>query len=202
MRRMTIAAVLAAPVLLAGAGTATANPGPCSFGFGCGGICLRMFPHIHQHGPLYNYGPYYGYPPFEPYGPWNPYLQYTGPVGPQCNGGGCGHDKHKFGNPRPLFGHKFGHASGCNSCGGCNTCGGHTGILHGVTGGGLGGWHHHGKHHGCSSCCGAAAQEVTGGDVFDRYTGFGHPSSGTAYYIGTPALTDPTAVLPVSFYAP
>jgi len=45
--------------------------------FGTGPNWLGLFPHIHQHGPLYNYGPYYGYPPFEPYGPWTANLQYN-----------------------------------------------------------------------------------------------------------------------------
>jgi hypothetical protein len=53
-------------------------PGPASHGaFGSGPVWLGLFPHIHQHGPLYNYGPYYGYPPFEPYGPWTANLQYN-----------------------------------------------------------------------------------------------------------------------------
>jgi hypothetical protein len=53
-------------------------PGSASHGvFGSGPVWLGLFPHIHQHGPLYNYGPYYGYPPFEPYGPWTADLQYN-----------------------------------------------------------------------------------------------------------------------------
>ena len=75
MRQLTTAALLAAALLFVGTSSASANDGPCTYGYGCGGICLGLFSKIHQHGPLYNYGPYYGYPPFEPYGPWNPYLR-------------------------------------------------------------------------------------------------------------------------------
>ncbi len=79
MRRTTIAALLAAPLLLAFPGFTPANPPKqCYRGQGCGGFCLLNFSRIHQIGPLFNYGPYYGYPPFEPYGPWNAYLQYNG----------------------------------------------------------------------------------------------------------------------------
>ena len=76
MRRLSIAAILAAPLLFfPGAGEVTANPIGAEH-FGCGGYCSKLFPHMHQHGPLYNYGPYYGYYPFTPYGPWDEYLRY------------------------------------------------------------------------------------------------------------------------------
>jgi hypothetical protein len=39
---------------------------------------FRIFPLIHQQGPLVNYGPFAGYYPFEPYGPWTSDLKYTG----------------------------------------------------------------------------------------------------------------------------
>jgi hypothetical protein len=52
----------------------------CLAPFGGPGLCAGLFPHLHQHGPLYNYGPYYGYPPFEPYGPWTAQLQYNPPL--------------------------------------------------------------------------------------------------------------------------
>jgi hypothetical protein len=199
MRHIAAAALLAAPLLLAAPRTALAGPGSCTYGYGCGGLCLNLFPHIHQHGPLFNYGPYYGYPPFEPYGYWNPYLQYTGPVGPQ-GGGGCCHGLHKWGqgNPHPLCG------TGLLGHGGGGTCGG----LHGVLGGGLGGGGHVVGHHGCSTCghagkchsCGSvAAADATSGSVFDRYAGYGAPSYSAAYYVGTPGLTDPAAVMPAGY---
>src|SRR5437879_13896519 len=111
MRRSSAAALLR----LAGSGGASGNPGPCTFGYGCGGFCFRIFPRMHQEGPLYNYGPYYGYPPFEPYGNWNAYLQYTGPVPDPVYGYGGGgnaygwiHGPHPSTftrrNPHPLGG--------------------------------------------------------------------------------------------------
>jgi hypothetical protein len=51
---------------------------------------MKLFPGIHQHGPLVNYGPYQGYYPFEPYGPWTSDLRYTGPTGPMNSGVGTG----------------------------------------------------------------------------------------------------------------
>lgn len=189
MRRIAIAALLAVPLLLAGAGQAAAGPGP--FGtFGCAS-CIKLFPHIHQHGPLYNYGPYYGYPPFEPYGYWNPYLQYTGPVGPQYTEGHSHNFGHRHGNLHPLFGHGLG-GVGCHSCG-------HRGVISGkILHGGLGGWHK-GGHHGCTSCGEVAAVDASNGYVFNRYTGYGDPAASAAYYHGTPSLTDPEAVMPAGF---
>ena len=80
MRRFWTPALLAVPLVFVG----TTNSGNAksdstnSHGFPCGyDIAFRIFPHIHQHGPLYNYGPYYGYYPFTPYGPWDPYLRYN-----------------------------------------------------------------------------------------------------------------------------
>jgi hypothetical protein len=103
MRRMLWVALLAAPVALASAepaqaqgcascGTGGIGGGGAPFAragfqvppFGCPfGFCFRLFPGMHQHGPLVNYGPYSGYYPFEPYGPWTSNLRYTGPTGPQ-----------------------------------------------------------------------------------------------------------------------
>ena len=55
---------------------------------------FRIFPLIHQEGPLVNYGPFSGYYPFEPYGPWTSDLQYTGslqaPPGHFARHGGIG----------------------------------------------------------------------------------------------------------------
>lgn len=61
-----------------GAGFGAAN---CGYGFGASLVRFRLFPCIHQEGPLVNYGPYSGYYPFEPYGPWTSDLRYTGPTG-------------------------------------------------------------------------------------------------------------------------
>jgi len=107
MRRMLWAVLLAAPMVLASAeparaqGCASGNCGGAGWGrgpsgpgfgvppFGCPfGFCFRLFPGLHQHGPLVNYGPYEGYYPFEPYGPWTSDLRYNGPTGPA--GGGLG----------------------------------------------------------------------------------------------------------------
>jgi hypothetical protein len=163
MRRIATAALLAAPLLLGTAGTSPANNGPCTFGLGCGGYALRLFPLIHQHGPLFNYGPYYGYPPFEPYGYWNSYLQYTGPVPP----------------PNPAY--NSGNAYGWNHGGhggvfprggaGCSTCGG--GLLHG-------------HKRGCNSCGASAANIVTSGDALDRFSGRGTAAASAAYYADGP----------------
>ena len=181
MTRLASAALLAAPLLLGVAGPAAANNGPCTFGLGCGGTCLRLFPHIHQHGPLFNYGPYYGYPPFEPYGYWNSYLQYTGPVPPPGGygaGGGAGaygwlHGGYPStfggGYPHPLHGHGHGgQGAGCSSCGGSHA-------------------HGHGHQSGCSTCGSVAATYVNTGNVLDRYTGVGNPAASAAYYADGPA---------------
>jgi hypothetical protein len=126
MMRILTAALLAAPVLLAAPGRAQAyGDGPCSYGYGCGGLCLNLFSRIHQHGPLFNYGPYYGYPPFEPQGPWDAYLHYHEPGAP-----GKVKGKVKEHNPHPLFNGGLGslfhkHKGGAGDCGdGCSTCGG------------------------------------------------------------------------------
>jgi hypothetical protein len=66
-------------------------------------------------------------------------------------------------------------------------------------------------HHGCSTCghgggcqsCGSvAAAQVSDGNVFDRYTGYGDPTASAAYYVGTPGLTDPSAVMPAGYTNP
>jgi hypothetical protein len=99
MRRMLWVALLAAPAALASAAPVQAQGcasggcgGPAAFGgrpgfqvppFGCPfGFCFKLFPGLHQNGPLVNYGPYEGYYPFQPYGPWTSDLRYTGPTGP------------------------------------------------------------------------------------------------------------------------
>ena len=165
MRRITLAALLAAPLLLAAPGRAAANDHPCFGGpFGCGGFCVGMFSKIHQHGPLYNYGPYCGYAPFAPYGPWNQYLQWTGEnYGPEnCKGG----KKSLTGNPHPLFGGGCGggyspllshfHKGKCGD-GGCGTTG-------------------------CSSCGGrVAAAEPPAPAAMGQYAGYGYPAPQNPY---------------------
>lgn len=165
MRRFTLAAVLAALGFLT-PGTASANDNPCSYGLGHWGCTLRIFPFIHQHGPLYNYGPYYGYPPFEPYGWWNSYLQYTGP-NPIPAGTGQG---------------AYGWIHGPNP----HTFGG--GFPHPVLGGGAGILHRGHSSGGCSSCGAAAEQVVTSGNAVDRFTGVGTPAHTQAYYADSPQL--------------
>lgn len=205
MRRTTIAALLAASLLLAFPGFTTANPPKqCYRGQGCGGFCLLNFSRIHQIGPLFNYGPYYGYPPFEPYGPWNAYLQYMG--GPPVGGG------YEHGH---SHGDKAGHG-GIWGRGGCGACGGHGfhaawsgggwfkghGCLSCGKGGGLFSGH---KSHGsgCSTCapaptgctgCKADAFNPSTTDAVTRYAGSGSPSNAAMYYAALPSL-DPAITL-------
>lgn len=166
MRRIALAAALAAFGLV---GVAAANDGPGTFGMGCRGYALRLFPGIHQHGPLYNYGPYYGYPPFEPYGDWNSYLQYTGPI-PEANGhhgaGGQGAYGWIHGPSQHTFGGGFPHP------------------FH--NGGGI----RHRSHgsSGCNSCGHAAEQVVNSGNALERYTGIGTAAASHAYYADGPTL--------------
>ena len=48
MRRISMTALLAVPLLLfAGTGKTSANPLGLE-NFGCGGYCFKMFPHMHQ----------------------------------------------------------------------------------------------------------------------------------------------------------
>ena len=164
MRRMLWAGLLALPMMLATTETASAQwcgggcatPGvwgaPKSNPFGCGLFCFRLFPGLHQEGPLVNYGPYYGYYPFEPYGPWTSDLRYTGPTskgyahcGLLGRGGGCGHS----GCGLHLFGwlHR---ERGCGS--------------------GLNLWHSlvSRLHPGCRSGCGVAASGCNTGCINER----------------------------------
>ncbi|HEX4613606.1 MAG TPA: hypothetical protein VH092_35820 [Urbifossiella sp.] len=181
MRRTLAAAAIAAPLVALTAGTATAQKnGPNTFGLGCGGWLLHMFPYMHQHGPLFNYGPYYGYAPFEPYGPWDAYLRYTGPV-PGAGGGAYGW----INGWQPgsnVGGHGWGHGPGLlhHGAAGCASCGG-------------GHSHHHGRSGGCSSCGAAAAAAVTSGPALARYTGFGDPAASAAFYAETPNLIVPVS---------
>jgi hypothetical protein len=192
MRRITLAALLAAPFLLAASGRAAANPPgstghPCLSIFGCGGTCVGLFSKIHQHGPLYNYGPYTGYYPFAPYGPWNEYMQWTGDnYGP----GDCKGCKKSFhGNPHALFG---GH--GCGSCG---ACGGHSPALDLLRkkarcGDGCG-------TPGCSSCGGAAVAAPAPAGM-GQYAGYGYPQAPAHGY--PPGYGYPYAAANNYYYGP
>ncbi len=201
MRNTSIAALLAAPLLLAIPTQSFANPpGPCYSHYGCGGTCISWFNKLHQHGPLFNYGPYYGYPPFEPYGPWNAYLQYNPNYYGQGGGGGHGH-------ARSHSWHLGGHSCGVGGCGvhagwqhggwfkgsGCLSC-----ALHNHN------WFHNQGHKSCHSCgkgsvgttgcstCQPVAFEPTTTDVATRYAGVGAAESSAVFYAGLPSL-DPTA---------
>lgn len=196
MTRLALAATVAALLLAGGDRPAAAN-GPYGANLRCGGFCLRMFPFIHQHGPLYNYGPYYGYPPFEPYGPWDAYLRYTGPD-PRHPGPGAYGWVHGWQPGERL------HAVGDRLHNG-------NGLLHHKDGGGL--FHHKDKDKGCSTCgsghhahasgctsCGAtAANYLKAGDPLARYSGYGHPRASAAFYADS-ALPARAGVVPAGFF--
>ena len=196
MRRFSLPAFLAVPLLLASSGTLIAHP-PVAANFGCAGYCFKLFPHIHQHGPLFNYGPYYGYYPFAPYGPWDAYLRYD----PNWSGAGAGAGDIYGLNPRlrglgaGLHGH--GHKGGCGFH--------HASWLQGgwfrghkwLDGGhGCGKTHGHGHSHGCKSCGGVAVapQPAPDRDPATKYTGIGDPAQSAVFYASTPTL-DPVLEL-------
>jgi hypothetical protein len=174
MRRTSLPALLAIPVLLAAAAAATANPPRQCTGGMC--PCIHLFSKIHQHGPLFNYGPYYGYPPFEPYGPWNAYLQYN----PWYYGAGDGHGRDR---DRGRLGD---HLRGLGGRGGCGLCD----RLHACFKDG--GWFKGSgclscgkkRHHGGGDCgpCGAPADPVT------RCSGVGDASESAVFYAGLPSV--------------
>jgi hypothetical protein len=220
MRRIWTTALLAVPLLfLSTTNTSRANPDPYySHGFGAYDFAFRLFPHIHQHGPLFNYGPYYGYYPFTPYGPWDPYLRY--------NPYFYGDPYADFGNkqiphPEPDHSGRYGlnpiihpiglagiplpalpslpslnlfHKPGCTTCGFWHASWLHGGWFRGHT------WVH--EHPAlffkpaCASCGGIAVTEPTQptGDVFVRYSGLGSPAQSAVYYPATPTL-DPAVEL-------
>ena len=186
MRRISIAALLAAPLLLAYPGTALANPPhQCFYGHRCGGFCMLNFSRMHQIGPLFNYGPYYGYPPFEPYGPWNSYLQYTGGIpghGGYAHGhGGYGHDLSGHGGVCGSGGGHFGHASWL-----------HGGWFHGDDGLNCG-QGKHGHSGGCAGCK-ADAFDPAKTDAVTRYAGSGSPAESAVFYTGLPTLVPAAGV--------
>jgi len=211
MRCISMTALLAVPLLLfGGAGKASANP--LDYGnFGCAGYCFKMFPHMHQHGPLFNYGPYYGYYPFKPYGPWDAYLRYD-PFfygDPYANWGatgqGAGDTGNMFGWNKNLEGfggkggHGFGGKHGCASCGFWHASWLHGGWFHGHA------WltapHLHGAslfHKSCKSCGGVAVTSPLAptGDATARYAGFGTPEQSAVFYSATPTLDPTLGLLP------
>lgn len=196
MIRTSFAAALAVPVLLAvPISSASANP-PVAANFGCGGYCFKLFPHLHQHGPLFNYGPYYGYYPFAPYGPWDQYLRYDpnfyGEAGAQGGGNYYGRNPYLFNGQGHGSKGGFGGHGGCTSCGfwhaswnlggwfrghqwlnggfGCKSCGGSVAPT------------------GCSGCGSKVAAQPAVVDPLTRYNGFGSPLQSAGYYAGAPAL--------------
>ena len=189
MRRLSIAALMAAPLLLfAAPGGAVANPVGTA-NFGCGGYCFKLFPHMHQHGPLFNYGPYYGYYPFAPYGPWDAYLRYD----PNfygysykghghchsCSSGGFLHASWLQGGwfrGHTWFTgcHSCGHKSGAGASGACSSC------------------------NTCSSCGGVSTAKPVAhsGDATFRYNGVGSPAQSALFYSATPTLDPALELIP------
>ncbi len=131
MSRMTRAALLTVPLLLASAVEARAWATP-----GCG-PCMSLFSRMHFHGPLYNYGPYCGYYPFAPYGPYDANFNYNPYWQTPCPGGHCGGGSGLFShwhNGGGLFGHKDKGgcgADGCSDAGCGGKCGKGLGLFHG-----------------------------------------------------------------------
>jgi hypothetical protein len=207
MRRLSLTAFLAVPLLLVSSDTLLAHP-PGTANFGCAGHCLKMFPFIHQHGPLFNYGPYYGYYPFAPYGPWDAYLRYD----PYWAGAGAGGGGDMYGlNPRlrGLGAALHGHGLGCGLCGlfhghGHGHCFHHASWLHGGWFRGhkwLDGGHGcgHSRGHGCKSCGGVAVVEpAPTPDPVVRYSGVGNPAQSAVFYAATPTLDPVLDLVPTA----
>jgi hypothetical protein len=183
MRCIGKTALLAVPLLLLLSSSQGRANGPEYRGFGAFDCTFRLFPHMHQHGPLFNYGPYYGYYPFKPYGPWDAYLRY---------------DPFFYGDPYANFkpdaqSSRYGlnphvHKPACISCGFL-----HASWLHG-------GWYRghtwlfgHGsvlQKPACNSCGAVGEVKPTPptGDVTARYSGFGTPAQSAVYYSTTLTL--------------
>jgi|GEM_PF-1986370 len=199
MRRLSLTAILAVPLLLL-TDAKSVNAFPVDTrGMKCGSIVFAIFPHAFQEGPLYNYGPYFGYYPFKPYGPWDAYLRYdpffygdpyanwgmTQGGGRNFGHGGLGHSG-KFGN---LF-----HKHGCFTCGFWHASWLHGGWFRGHV------WLHGGfaKLHKpvCKTCggIGVASATTPTGNVTDRYSGIGDPAQSAIFYSSMPTL-DPTLEL-------
>ncbi|MCI0701867.1 MAG: hypothetical protein L0241_12365 [Planctomycetia bacterium] len=200
MRRLSIPTLLALPLLLFATPNPTSANDSCSYGFGCGGYCFKLFSGIHQHGPLFNYGPYYGYYPFKPYGPWDEYLRYDpffyGDPYAGWNGGGdgwYGRNPHLPSFNRSHLGlHHLRPSQGGGLFNhGCKNCGfWHASWLQG-------GWFRghnwiHGGHQklGCKSCGGVAqvAPVEQNGDAVTRLNGTGTSAQSSVFYADTPTL--------------
>lgn len=128
---------------------------PCWAPFGGPGLCVGLFPHIHQHGPLYNYGPYYGYPPFEPYGPWTAQLRYNPTYGDPHYGGRIAEDKSGHGGLLTQWGGLGlggGGLIGDRLLGGRESGCGSAGLLRGVV--------RIGRNGACSNCAAAPASTM------------------------------------------
>jgi hypothetical protein len=225
MRRISMTALLAVPLLLfANLDKASAAPTGGYEHFGFAGCAFKLFPHMHQHGPLFNYGPYYGYYPFKPYGPWDAYLRYDpyfygdpyakwDPREPrerresQDTGNMYGRNKNlRERGERGGFGgrlgghgfgaHGFGHQHGCLMCGFWHASWLHGGWFRGHAWLGDGVHGHSLFHKSCKSCGGVAVASPVApiGDVAIRYSGFGEPSQSAVFYSATPTL-DPTLEL-------
>ena len=206
MRRLSLTAFLAVPLLFISPSTLLANPPGAAY-FGCAGYCFKMFPHIHQHGPLFNYGPYYGYYPFAPYGPWDAYLRYD----PNWAGAGAGGGDYYGLNPRlrGLGSALHGHGHKCGLCGlfhhGHGSCGFHHASWlqggwfrgHKWLDGGHGCGHGHG--HGCKSCGGVAiAEPAPSRDPASVYAGIGTPAQSAVFYASTPTLDPVLDLVPTA----
>lgn len=189
MRRLALTAVLAVPALLIHTDRAAANPPPGLANFGCAGYCFKLFPHIHQHGPLFNYGPYYGYYPFAPYGPWDAYLRYDPTFyGDQTGHGARGtYGPYTYGwNPRAfqhlkaVARHDWFHASWLDG----GWFRGHKWLDGGH------GCKSSGHAEGCTSCGGVAVAPSAdaGRDPVATYSGIGTPAQSSVFYGATPTL--------------
>jgi hypothetical protein len=186
MRRFLPTAILAVPFLLASSGTVRANPLGAEY-FGCAGHCMKMFPFIHQHGPLFNYGPYYGYYPFCPYGPWDAYLRFD----PNYVATGITGDVYGL-HPRIRQNLQTLHTA-ISYVGSCAADFWHASWLHGGWYRGhkwLDGGHGCGQVPGCSSCGGVAVLEQPApiGDPVTKYRGIGTPAQSSVFYGATPTL--------------
>lgn len=211
MRRLCLPAILAVPLLLADSGSAGANPlGYEYFGFagnhyglGCGGACVKKFPYIHFHGPLFNYGPYYGYYPFAPYGPWDAYLRFDSSYAASGQVG----DVYGL-HPRIRQNLQALH-SAISYVGSCAADFWHASWLHG-------GWYHghkwldggHGCGKGCGNGCGHAqgcnscggiavpAQPAPPTDPVKKMSGIGTPTQSAVFYAATPTLDPRLELIP------
>jgi hypothetical protein len=186
MRRLSLTALLAVPLFLVSSNALRANPIGAEFWEcrGCAGYCFKLFPFIHQHGPLYNYGPYYGYYPFYPYGPWDAYLRYDPFFYGPPSSGNVWHAPH--------------HEKKCSSCGFHHASWSHGGWFKGhkwLDGG-------HGDNSSCGTgggTCGGLATTTPATtppapapksvpNPATKYSGIGNSSQSAVYYQNVPTL--------------